>query len=121
MLAALKQERVDKAVDVLARATQDGQVTAAVLHVSQREHSFSQSFAEARTEDAMFLLGSISKPIAVTALMTLFDCGEFKLNDPLRKFIPEFAGGHRDEVTIQHLLTHVSGLPDQLAENAELR
>ena len=29
----------------------------------------------------MFLLGSISKPIAVTALMTLFDRGEFKLDD----------------------------------------
>ena len=69
----------------------------------------------------MFLLGSISKPISVTALMTLFDRGEFKLSDPLKKFIPEFAGGDRDQVTMQHLLTHVSGLPDQLAENNELR
>ena len=69
----------------------------------------------------MFLLGSISKPIFVTALMTLFERGAFALDDRLRKFIPRFAGEGRDEVTIRHLLTHVSGLPDQLPENDDLR
>ena len=69
----------------------------------------------------MFLLGSISKPLCVTALMTLFDRGEFQLDDPARKFIPEFTGAGRDEVTMRHLLTHVSGLPDQLPENNSLR
>lgn len=112
---------MDEAVEALARAAREGQVSAAVLHVVQRENSFTRSFGKARSEDAMFLLGSISKPISVTALMTLFDQGEFKLDDPLKKFIPRCAGGHRDEVTLQHLLTHVSGLPDQLTENAELR
>ena len=121
VLAALRPERLDEAVDVLARATRAGQVAAAVLHVVQREASFSRSFGKAQTEQAMFLLGSISKPITVTALMTLFDRGEFKLDDPLKKFIPQFKGDHRDRVTMQHLLTHVSGLPDQLPENDELR
>lgn len=125
VLAALKRERLDEAAEVLARATRDGQVTSAVLHVVQRTNSsnasFTRAFGKVQNEDAMFLLGSISKPIAVTALMTLFDRGEFKLTDPLRKFIPQFAGGDRDKVTIQHLLTHVSGLPDQLAKNDELR
>jgi CubicO group peptidase (beta-lactamase class C family) len=69
----------------------------------------------------MFLLGSISKPICVTALMTLFDRGEFKLQDPLHRFIPDFKGDGRNDVTMQHLLTHVSGLPDQLADNSDLR
>jgi CubicO group peptidase (beta-lactamase class C family) len=35
--------------------------------------------------------------------------------------LPEFVGEKRDRVTVSHLLTHVSGLPDQLPENAELR
>lgn len=38
-------------------------------------------FGAARSTDAMFLLASISKPISVAALMTLFDQGEFKLDD----------------------------------------
>jgi CubicO group peptidase (beta-lactamase class C family) len=69
----------------------------------------------------MFLLGSISKPISMTALMTLFERGEFKLDDPVKKFLPKFVGDQRDDVTMRHLLTHVCGLPDQLPENNELR
>src|SRR5437870_13764619 len=69
----------------------------------------------------MFLLGSISKPINVTAIMTLFDRGKFGLDDRVKKFLPAFTGDGRDEVTIRHLLTHVSGLPDQLAGNNDLR
>ena len=92
MLAALRQERLDEAADVLARATAEGQVAAAVLHVVQREASFTRSFGKAQTADAMFLLGSISKPIAVTALMTLFDRGEFKLDDPLQEIPPAVHG-----------------------------
>jgi CubicO group peptidase (beta-lactamase class C family) len=121
VLAALRQERLDDAVEVLARATADGQVAAAVMHVIQRDTACTRSFGKARSEHAMFLLGSISKPIAVTALMTLSDRGEFKLDDPLKKFIPQFTGANREQVTMQHLLTHASGLPDQLPENDALR
>jgi CubicO group peptidase (beta-lactamase class C family) len=121
LLAALRQERLDEAAEVLTRATAEGQVAAAVLHVVQRETSFTRSFGQARSTHAMFLLGSISKPIAVTALMTLFERGKFKLEDPLMKFLPQFQGDNRDQVTMRHLLTHVSGLPDQLPENNELR
>src|SRR5262245_7362518 len=121
LFAALRQERLEEAAGVLARATAGGQVAAAVLHVTQRETTFTRTFGIAQSEQAMFLLGSISKPINMTALMTLFDRGEFKLNDPLQKFIPAFAGNGREQVTMQHLLTHVSGLPDQLPENDALR
>jgi CubicO group peptidase (beta-lactamase class C family) len=69
----------------------------------------------------MFLLGSISKPINVAAVMTLFDRGKIALDDRVTQFIPAFTGDGRDEVTIRHLLTHVSGLPDQLANNNDLR
>lgn len=121
VFAALQRERLDEAAEVLARATREGQVASAVMHVVQRETSFTRSFGKAGSEHAMFLLGSISKPIAVTALMSLFDRGEFKLADPLRKFIPQFTGDNREQVTMQHLLTHVSGLPDQLEDNDALR
>jgi CubicO group peptidase (beta-lactamase class C family) len=121
VIAAMRQERLDEAVAALARANASGEIAAAVLHVKQGETSFTRSFGKARDEHAMFLLGSISKPVVVTALMTLFDRGEFKLDDPLKKFIPQFQGGDREQVTMRHLLTHVSGLPDQLPENDELR
>jgi CubicO group peptidase (beta-lactamase class C family) len=121
VLAALRRERMDEAAETLAQATGQGLVDAAVLHVVQGTNSFSRSFGKAVNADAMFLLGSISKPVSVTALMTLFERDEFQLDDPVKKFLPQFVGDRRDDVTIRHLLTHVSGLPDQLPENNELR
>jgi len=121
LFAALRGERWDEAAAVLERATAAKQVDAAVLHVVQRDESFTRHFGKAASGDAMFLLGSISKPINVTAVMTLFDQGKFQLDDCVKKFLPAFKGDGRDNVTIRHLLTHVSGLPDQLANNNELR
>ena len=118
---ALHRGRWDDAAEVLERATAAKQVDAAVLHVVQKGESFTRHFGKAASGDAMFLLGSISKPINVTALMTLFDRGEFRLDDRVKTFLPAFAGDGRDAVTVRHLLTHTSGLPDQLARNNELR
>jgi CubicO group peptidase (beta-lactamase class C family) len=119
--AARRRERWDDAAEVLERATAGKQVDAAVLHVVQRDESFTRHFGKAASADAMFLLGSISKPINVTAVMTLFDQGKFRLEDRVDRFLPAFTGDGRDGLTIRHLLTHTSGLPDQLANNNELR
>jgi CubicO group peptidase (beta-lactamase class C family) len=121
VFAALREKRWDDAAEVLERATAAKQVEAAVLHVVQGDESFTRRFGKATSGDAMFLLGSISKPINVTAVMTLFDQGKFQLDDRVRTFLPTFTGDRRDDVTIRHLLTHVSGLPDQLVNNNELR
>src|SRR5438876_10651215 len=121
LFAALREKRWDDAAEVLERATTGKQVDAAVLHVVQKDESFTRPFGKTVTGDAMFLLGSISKPINVTAVMTLFDQGKFQLDDRVKKFLPAFAGDGREDVTIRHLLTHVSGLPDQLVNNNELR
>jgi CubicO group peptidase (beta-lactamase class C family) len=121
LLASLRAERWDDAAEVLKQATAGKQVNAAVLHVAQRDESYTRHFGAATSDDAMFLLGSISKPINVTAVMTLFDQGKFQLHDPVKKFLPAFKGDGRDDVTIRHLLTHTSGLGDQLVNNNELR
>jgi CubicO group peptidase (beta-lactamase class C family) len=121
LAAALSQQRWDGAVEVLERATTSKQVESAVLHVVHRGESFTRHFGKADTDDAMFLLGSISKPICVTAVMTLFDQGKIQLDDRVKNFLPAFTGDRRDDVTIRHLLTHVSGLPDQLPNNNQLR
>ncbi len=116
-----RRGRWDDATEVLERAVTGKQVDAAVLHVVQKDESYTRHFGKAASGDAMFLLGSISKPINVTAVMTLFDQGKFQLQDRVKKFLPAFTGDGRDDVTIRHLLTHVSGLPDQLANNNDLR
>jgi len=121
LLAAFKDERWADAAEILEKSTASGQIASAVLYVVYRGESYTRAFGKASSADAMFLLGSITKPICVTALMTLFDRGEFALDHPLKKFLPQFTGDGRERITMQHLLTHVSGLPDQLPENDSLR
>jgi CubicO group peptidase (beta-lactamase class C family) len=121
LLAVPDEKTMDDAADILAKAVAQGHVKAAVLHVTTPRATFVRAFGGAKSADAMFLLGSISKPICVTAMMTLFDQAKFGLDDPVTKYIPKFTGGGRDQVTLKHLLTHTSGLPDQLPENNTLR
>jgi CubicO group peptidase (beta-lactamase class C family) len=89
------------------------------------------------SKDSMFWIASMSKPITGTAILMLMEEGKIRLTDPVSKFIPEFKGlkvavmedrpGGRGaaapgtaplfytmpatrEITIQDLLSHVSGL-----------
>lgn len=121
LLAAFRSQQWDKAIDVLEQATNSKQVNAAVLHVIHKGTAVTQHFGSAATGDAMFLLGSISKPICMTALMALYDEGKFALDDLAQKYLPGFRGDGRESATIRHLLTHTSGLPDQLPNNNDLR
>lgn len=111
----------DQADKILRAATATGQVKSATLHVMRKGNSETRAYGDGTSADSMYLLGSISKPICVTALMRLYDQNAFQLSDKLSKYLPQFTGEGRENVTLQHVLTHTSGLPDQLANNADLR
>jgi uncharacterized protein YbbC (DUF1343 family)/CubicO group peptidase (beta-lactamase class C family) len=66
---------------------------------------------EAMTIDTIFDLASLTKVIATTtAVMQLVQKGEVRINDPVAKYIPEFAENGKEDVTVRNLLTHFSGL-----------
>ena len=75
--------------------------------------------------DTLFRIYSMTKPITSAAVMMLYEEGHFSLDDPVGKFIPEFASmkvydgmgetgmrlvDQQSPITIRHLLTHTSGL-----------
>ncbi len=71
----------------------------------------------AMTEDALFGIASMTKPITATALMILVDEGKVALDDPVDKYLPAFAGVKlkdgtppKTKPTLRHVLTHTSGL-----------
>lgn len=68
----------------------------------------------AMTADTVFDMASLTKPIATaTSVMQLIEQGKVKLNDPVTKYIPEFAVNGKQAVTVYQLLTHQGGLiPD---------
>jgi len=54
-------------------------------------------------------IGSVSKAMAVTAVMQLVQRGEVRLDDPIQKYAPYFPEKSHP-VTIEHILTHTSGI-----------
>lgn len=121
VIAADQPSGLEEADKVLRQATASGQVKSATLHVLRKGNAVTRAYGAGTTPDSMFLLGSISKPICVTALMRLYDQNEFQLDDKLSKYLPQFTGQGKENVTLRHVLSHTSGLPDQLANNSELR
>jgi len=77
--------------------------------------------APAATPDSVFLIASITKPMACCGVAKLIERGLIELDDPVAKFVPEFAANEKADVLIRHCFTHTSGLPDMLPENEELR
>jgi uncharacterized protein YbbC (DUF1343 family)/CubicO group peptidase (beta-lactamase class C family) len=69
---------------------------------------------EAMTADTIFDAASLTKVVATTpSVWLLIERGKIELDAPVNRYITEFRGGWRDEITIRHLLTHTSGLrPD---------
>jgi CubicO group peptidase (beta-lactamase class C family) len=81
------------------------------------------------TEDTIFRIYSMTKPIVSTALMMLFEEGRVRLIDPVAKYIPAFAsvkvladdGSLVDPVrpvVVRDLLTHTSGLTYDFMEDS---
>jgi len=60
------------------------------------------------TPETKFRIGSITKQFTAAAILKLQEDGLLSVDDPLSKFISDYPRG--DEVTIHHLLTHISGI-----------
>jgi len=114
-------DRMKAAAQIIQKQVDAGVLESAVLHVRRGQDTFQQAFGRAKDAKAIFLLASFTKTLTAAGVMVLADRGELRLGDQAMKFIPEFSEGARKDITIEQLLTHTSGLPDQLENNTELR
>jgi CubicO group peptidase (beta-lactamase class C family) len=70
---------------------------------------------EAMTLDTVFDCASLTKVVATTtAIMQLWELGKLRMNDPVAQYLPEFGQNGKQDITIRQLLTHYSGLPEDL-------
>lgn len=63
--------------------------------------------------DMIFRIGSMTKQFTAVAVLQLVKEGKVKLDDPLAKYVPDFPNA--DKVTVEHLLTHTSGIKSYTA------
>lgn len=72
------------------------------------------------TPDTIFQSGSVGKQFTAAAVMLQVEDGTLALDDPLTKFFPD-APRAWQHLTVRHLLTHTSGLPDYTAGTIDYR
>lgn len=111
--------------DAVKNAIARDQLPGAVVLVVHRDKVvYRKAFGQRRlvpehtlmTEDTIFDLASLTKPIATAmSIMLLLEDGKLKLDDPIARHVPAFARKETEGVTIAQLLTHTGGF---IADNA---
>jgi uncharacterized protein YbbC (DUF1343 family)/CubicO group peptidase (beta-lactamase class C family) len=109
---------------IVQEAIRDGQIPGAVVLIGHDgqviyRKAFGERALEPRREsmsvDTIFDVASLTKVVATSIAVTqLVQRGQVRVNEPVAKYIPEFAENGKDEVTVRELLTHHSGLPKDL-------
>jgi len=146
----MSTERLGKLTAALQQEVADKRLPGAVVMVARKgKLVYSQAFGglnnaagSPMTEDAIFRIYSMTKPLVSTALMMLVDDGKIQLTDPVSKYLPPFKSpmvsvstldavsgavnnrlvpANRDP-TIYDLLRHTSGIAyGELTRNALVR
>lgn len=61
------------------------------------------------TTDTVFRLATLTKPFTATAILLLYQQGKLDLSDTVTSYFPDFPADW-NAITIEHLLTHTSGI-----------
>lgn len=107
--------------DAVAASIQAGEIPGAVVLVARHGRiGYFKAFGnrsvkpgrEAMTQDTIFDVASMTKVMATApSIMLLAERGILRLDDRVKRYLPDFTGGGKDDITLRHLLTHYSGLP----------
>ena len=104
LVAAVAERIFPGAVCLVAR---NGRV---LFEVAAGSESYAAEAPVVRT-DTLYDLASLTKVCATTpVILALVDQGVLQLDDPVQRWVPEFAGPNKEQVQIRHLLAHSGGL-----------
>ncbi|MBT2284277.1 beta-lactamase family protein [Paenibacillus polymyxa] len=110
---------VDEAID---RALSEKRIVGTVVQVAlggELVYSRAAGFADREqkrtmSENALFRLASVTKPIVSTAALALISQGKLSLHDPVTRWLPAFrpklANGQDALISVHQLMTHTAGL-----------
>jgi len=119
---ALAQDKVSKIDELLSRYAKYGQFNGSVLVADNGTVVYRKGFGLANMEwnipnepDTKFRLGSITKQFTATLILQLVEQGKIKLDGKVSDYLPEYRKDTGARMTIHHLLSHTSGVPNYTA------
>lgn len=109
-------------IDELLQAYQrEGMLNGSVLVAERGRVIFKRGFGFANMEfgvpnapDTKFRTASISKPVVALLALRLVEQGKLSLDTKVSDLLPDYRKDVADRVTVRHLLSHTSGIPDTL-------
>jgi CubicO group peptidase (beta-lactamase class C family) len=117
LTAQTDQQKAARIDSILSVYTTKGQFNGSVLIAKKDDILLSKGYGMANfaydiqnSPKTKFKLASVSKQFTAMSIMILQEKGKLNVNDKLSKFIADYPGG--DKITVHHLLTHTSGIPD---------
>ncbi len=114
--AQIKADKIDKLVSTFAEY---GKFNGSVLVADKGNVIYKKGFGLANMEwsipnqpDTKHRLGSITKQFTAVLIMQLVEQGKLQLHVPVTTWLPDYPKKSGDIITIHHLLTHTSGIPN---------
>jgi CubicO group peptidase (beta-lactamase class C family) len=117
--AVLKGGAADRAVDAFLRA-QPFQGVVLIGRAGKPIYSRTVGFADIEAKrpaslDTPYVIASISKWLTSTAVLKLVEAGKLDLDAPITRWLPDYRADTGAKVTLRHLLTNTSGVPNGFA------
>ncbi len=121
--SAFSTSRLERLKSTIERDIEQGTYHGAVILVARHgEVGLHEAIGYAREatkepmrKDHVFSLFSVTKAFTNVLVFRSIERGDFALTTRISELIPEFSGGSRERITVEHLLTHRSGLPPLFA------
>ncbi|WP_310554408.1 serine hydrolase [Flavobacterium sp.] len=111
-----KTSQIDK---LMIQFAEYNQFNGSVLVAEQGKIIYKKGFGMANIEwnipnnpDTKHRLGSISKQFTALLIIQLVEQGKLKLDAPISLYLPDYPKTTGDIITVHHLLTHTSGIPN---------
>jgi CubicO group peptidase (beta-lactamase class C family) len=124
-VSAHAQDRFSKIDELVNQAVANHLVPGAVVVVGHNERVvFRRAYGsrslvptqEPMTANTIFDMASLTKPLMTAlAVMQFYQKGKIGIDEPVAKYLPEFAANGKGNITIRELLTHYSGLPPDIS------
>jgi CubicO group peptidase (beta-lactamase class C family) len=116
---ASAQDKAKQIDELMRRYVDNGQFNGTVLVADNGKLVFKKGYGMANMEysipnttDTKFRLGSLTKQFTAMLIMQLVEQGKLKLEGKITDYLTDYSKAAGDKITIHHLLTHTSGIPN---------
>ena len=116
---AVAQDAAERIDDFVTASHAYGLFNGTVLVAEAGEVVYAKGVGEAdkswgtpNTTETKFRIGSLTKQFTAALVLQLVEAGQIDLDAPISTYLPDYPVAQGDRVTVHHLLSHTSGVPE---------